>query len=94
MAPPGPLVGQGLNWPDPRRVGMYHMAWEVPPFAELEELHKELLARGARIAGYSDRSATRCSWTRTATSWRPSGTARGPGTSPPPGDSGLPRLTR
>ena len=41
--------------PDPERVGMYHMAWEMASFAELEQLHERLLAKGARIAGYSDR---------------------------------------
>lgn len=40
--------------PDPSRVGMYHMAWEMASFAELEQLHERLLARGARIVGYSD----------------------------------------
>jgi catechol-2,3-dioxygenase len=40
--------------PDPTRVGMYHMAWEMASFEELERLHQRLLAHGARIAGYSD----------------------------------------
>ena len=40
--------------PEPGRVGMYHMAWEMPSFAELELLHERLLAGGATIAGYSD----------------------------------------
>jgi catechol-2,3-dioxygenase len=41
--------------PDPARVGMYHMAWEMASFADLERLHERLLTAGARIAGYSDR---------------------------------------
>jgi catechol 2,3-dioxygenase len=41
--------------PDPQRVGMYHMAWEMASFEELEALHQRLLASGTRIAGYSDR---------------------------------------
>jgi catechol-2,3-dioxygenase len=41
--------------PDPERVGMYHMAWEMGSFAELEQFHERLLASGARIAGYNDR---------------------------------------
>lgn len=41
--------------PDPKRVGMYHMAWEMASFAELEALHQRLLAHGVRIVGYSDR---------------------------------------
>jgi catechol-2,3-dioxygenase len=40
--------------PDPKRVGMYHMAWEMPSFEELELLHERLKARGANIVGYSD----------------------------------------
>jgi catechol-2,3-dioxygenase len=40
--------------PDPKRVGMYHMAWEMASFEELEALHQRLLAHGADIAGYSD----------------------------------------
>jgi catechol 2,3-dioxygenase len=40
--------------PDPKRVGMYHMAWEMASFDELETLHQRLLASGADIAGYSD----------------------------------------
>jgi catechol-2,3-dioxygenase len=40
--------------PDPKRVGMYHMAWEMASFDELEALHKRLLASGTRIAGYAD----------------------------------------
>lgn len=40
--------------PDQKRVGMYHMAWEMSSFEELEALHKRLLASGTRIAGYAD----------------------------------------
>lgn len=44
----------GAEGPDPRRAGMYHMAWEMASFAELERLHQRLLAHAARIVGYSD----------------------------------------
>jgi catechol-2,3-dioxygenase len=40
--------------PDPKRVGMYHMAWEMPSFEDLETLHGRLLAQEAHITGYSD----------------------------------------
>jgi catechol-2,3-dioxygenase len=40
--------------PEPGRVGMYHMAWEMPSFEALEQLHERLLANGVQIAGYSD----------------------------------------
>jgi catechol-2,3-dioxygenase len=39
--------------PDPTRVGMYHMAWEMESFEALEGLHNRLIAKGAKIAGYS-----------------------------------------
>jgi catechol 2,3-dioxygenase len=40
--------------PDAKRVGMYHMAWEMASFEDLEALHQRLLASGTRIAGYAD----------------------------------------
>ena len=40
--------------PDPNRVGMYHMAWEMASFEELERLHKRLISSGTKIAGYSE----------------------------------------
>jgi catechol-2,3-dioxygenase len=45
----------GAADPDPERVGMYHMAWEMASLPELEQFHQRLLASGTRIAGYSDR---------------------------------------
>ena len=41
--------------PEEGRVGMYHMAWEMASFADLEQLHRRLQEHGARIVGYSDR---------------------------------------
>jgi catechol-2,3-dioxygenase len=46
---------EGAPDPDPQRVGLYHLAWEMGSFADLEQLHARLLAHGARIVGYSDR---------------------------------------
>jgi catechol 2,3-dioxygenase len=43
--------------PDPERVGMYHMAWEMPSFEDLQRLHERLVASGTRIVGYSDRQS-------------------------------------
>ena len=40
--------------PDPKRVGMYHMAWEMASFEELRALHERLVAQGVKIVGYSD----------------------------------------
>jgi catechol-2,3-dioxygenase len=45
----------GAADPDPERVGMYHLAWEMSSFEELQTFHDRLVASGARIAGYSDR---------------------------------------
>ena len=42
--------------PDPARVGMYHIAWEMGSFEELEQFHQRLVASGTHIAGYSDSS--------------------------------------
>jgi len=39
--------------PDPSRVGMYHFAWEMDTFEDLETLHARLLERNVRIGGYS-----------------------------------------
>ena len=41
--------------PDPKRVGMYHMAWEMASFDELAALNARLKAKAAKIVGYSDR---------------------------------------
>ncbi len=41
--------------PEANRVGMYHMAWEMASFADLQALHDRLRAAGATITGYSDR---------------------------------------
>jgi len=82
--------------PDPERVGMYHMAWEMASFEELEQFHKRLLASGARIAGYSDRQCN-------VMFLDPDGNELEAFWEPPrevlelarqPGGTGLPRLTR
>ena len=41
--------------PEPGRVGMYHMAWEMPSFEALQQLHARLLSNGVHITGYSPR---------------------------------------
>ena len=43
--------------PEPNRVGMYHMAWEMPSFEALSQFHERLRASGANITGYSDRQS-------------------------------------
>jgi catechol-2,3-dioxygenase len=41
--------------PDAARVGLYHMAWEMPSFEDLDVLHQRLLDHDTNITGYSDR---------------------------------------
>jgi catechol-2,3-dioxygenase len=48
-------LGPDAPGPEPGRVGMYHMAWEMASFEDLQAFHARLLASGARITGYSDR---------------------------------------
>jgi catechol-2,3-dioxygenase len=48
-------VGSDAPGPEPGRVGMYHMAWEMASFEDLQAFHARLVASGARITGYSDR---------------------------------------
>ena len=43
--------------PDPNRAGMYHMAWEMASFEDLQQLHARLLESHVTITGYSDRQA-------------------------------------
>ena len=40
--------------PDPKRVGMYHMAWEMASFEDLQARHQRLVDQGRNIVGYSD----------------------------------------
>jgi len=41
--------------PEPTRVGMYHMAWEMASFEDLKAFHERLLVHNTKITGYSDR---------------------------------------
>ena len=43
--------------PEPGRVGMYHMAWEMASFEDLQRFHERLLESNAQITGYSDRQS-------------------------------------
>jgi catechol-2,3-dioxygenase len=43
--------------PEATRVGMYHMAWEMASFEDLQAFHKRLLDSNAKIAGYSNRQS-------------------------------------
>jgi catechol-2,3-dioxygenase len=48
---------KGAEGPDSNRVGMYHMAWEMASFEDLQQFHERLLAHNVRIAGYSDQQS-------------------------------------
>jgi catechol-2,3-dioxygenase len=41
--------------PEADRVGMYHMAWEMPSFEALQAFNERLKANQVRITGYSPR---------------------------------------
>ena len=43
--------------PEPTRVGLYHIAWEMASFEDLQRVHDRLVASNARITGYSDRQS-------------------------------------
>ena len=43
--------------PEANRVGMYHMAWEMASFEDLEQFHARLVEHQANIVGYSDRQS-------------------------------------
>jgi catechol-2,3-dioxygenase len=47
-------VGAEAEGPDPKRVGMYHMAWEMASFEDLQKLHTRLVEQNVKIVGYSD----------------------------------------
>ncbi len=49
-------LGDDAEKADADRAGMYHAAWEMASFEDLERLHERLLASGAHITGYSDRA--------------------------------------
>ena len=48
-------LGDDAPGPEANRVGLYHMAWEMASFEDLQAFHQRLLASGATITGYSDR---------------------------------------
>ena len=43
--------------PEPGRAGLYHMAWEMASFEDLQQLHARLLEHQVTIRGDSDRQA-------------------------------------
>ncbi len=56
-------VGAGAAGPERGRVGLYHLAWEVPTIEDLAELATTLSAAGA-LAGASDHGASKSLYAR------------------------------
>jgi catechol-2,3-dioxygenase len=50
------LFGLGPDAPGPEenRVGMYHMAWDMQSFDDLQQLYRHLVNKQVLIAGFSD----------------------------------------
>ncbi len=51
-------VGADAQGPEPRRVGLYHLAWEVPSIQDLAAGRAQLARLGA-LTGESDHGATK-----------------------------------
>ena len=47
-------IGADAPGPDPDRVGLYHMAWELADIEELKDAYKVVVDNGVGIAGYGD----------------------------------------
>ena len=47
-------VGENAVGPDPTRVGLYHFAWEMESFEDLQKLYNELAAQNVKIGGLGD----------------------------------------
>lgn len=45
--------------PQADRVGLYHFAYELGSFGELEEAHRVVVEKGVKIAGYGDHGDTK-----------------------------------
>jgi catechol-2,3-dioxygenase len=50
-------LGADAPGPEQNRVGMYHMAWEMASFEELQKFHARLVEHGVNIVGYSPRQS-------------------------------------
>ncbi len=47
-------IGPDAPGPQPNRVGMYHMAWQVESIEELESFHRKLKEHNVTIVGYGE----------------------------------------
>ena len=47
-------VGPEAPGPDDGRVGLYHFAWEMSSFEDLNQLYQEMKRKGVRIGGIGD----------------------------------------
>ena len=47
-------VGSDAPGPEKNRVGLYHFAWEMESFADLQQLYKEMKSKDVNIGGIGD----------------------------------------
>ena len=47
-------IGADAPGPEPDRVGLYHMAWELADIEELKDAYQVVVDNGVGIAGYGD----------------------------------------
>ena len=47
-------IGEDAASPEETRVGLYHLAFELSTFAEVEEVYRSVEQYGGKIAGYGD----------------------------------------
>lgn len=52
-------VGDGASGPDRKGVGLYHFAYELGSFEELQEAYRTVIDNNVRIAGYGDHGDTK-----------------------------------
>ncbi len=52
-------IGEDAPGPEPDRVGLYHMAWELADMNELKDAYSVVVDNDVRVAGYGDHGATK-----------------------------------
>ena len=52
-------IGEGAPGPNSEGVGLYHFAYELGSFKELQDAHRTVVENNVRIAGYGDHGDTK-----------------------------------